>query len=110
MESQEIIFYGIIFISAAFYFQRWRKEKMIPQYEPKEVSSLMKQPLPVILLDVRTIEERSRQSIRGSIHIPLAELSMRLAELSSYRDKEIICYCHSGRRSDAAAQILHRNG
>ena len=110
MESQQIILYGIIFIAAAFYLQRWRKIKLIPQYEPTEVSLLMQQPLTSILLDVRTKEERSHQSIRGSIHIPLAELSARLAELNTHREKEIICYCQSGHRSAAAAQLLRKNG
>jgi rhodanese-related sulfurtransferase len=110
MELQQIIVYGILFAAFAFYFQRWRKNKLIPQYEPKEVEILIKQAITAVLLDVRSKEERSRQSIRGSIHIPLAELSARLTELNSFKGKEIICYCQSGRRSASAAQILYRNG
>ncbi len=110
METQQIILFGILLIAAAFYFQRWRRNKLIPQYEPKEVEILIKQSIRAVLLDVRTKEERSRQSIRGSLHIPLAHLSARLAELNSFKEKEIICYCQSGRRSASAAQILYRNG
>ena len=62
-----------------------------------------------ILLDVRTIQERNRDHIKGSLHIPLHDLPTQLDSLEKYRLKEIICYCQSGRRSLIAAMILQQH-
>jgi len=63
-----------------------------------------------LLLDVRSAGERSQQHIKGSLHIPLNELAGRLESLEKYRQKEIICYCHSGSRSFAATAMLQKHG
>jgi adenylyltransferase/sulfurtransferase len=64
----------------------------------------------VVLLDVRTLEERNHKHIKGSLHIPVSELSQKLKMLKKYRQKEIICYCHSGSRSFMATLLLTKNG
>jgi rhodanese-related sulfurtransferase/rubrerythrin len=56
------------------------------------------------LLDVRQPEEYEDGHIPGAMLIPLGELEARQAELE--RDKKIIAYCRSGRRSMAAAIAL----
>ncbi|MBM3708402.1 MAG: rhodanese-like domain-containing protein [Actinobacteria bacterium] len=61
-----------------------------------------------IILDVRTPEEFSEGYIEGALLIPVSELEGRLNELS--KDKPIIIYCRSGRRSMEAAIILVKNG
>jgi rhodanese-related sulfurtransferase len=63
-----------------------------------------------ILPDVRSATERSEQLIRGSVHIPLQELSRRLGELEMFRNNEIIWYCRSGNRSLSAAATLRKHG
>ena len=63
-----------------------------------------------LLLDVRTAEELEIAQIAGAHHIPLDALSMRGAELSDWRDKEIVCMCHHGMRSAHAQQILLNQG
>lgn len=62
------------------------------------------------LLDVREpVELRGELGrIEGSLHIPLAELQARLAEVP--QDKPVACICRSGRRSAQAAVILQRGG
>jgi rhodanese-related sulfurtransferase/rubrerythrin len=57
-----------------------------------------------ILLDVRQPEEYWDIHIPGAKLIPLAELEQRQGELD--RDKKIITYCRSGRRSMGASVIL----
>jgi rhodanese-related sulfurtransferase len=79
------------------------------EYTPKQIASLLGNES-IILLDVRTPEERSRQHIKGSLHIPINDLAGRLNMLEQYRQKEIICYCHSGSRSFVAAAMLTKNG
>lgn len=60
------------------------------------------------ILDVRTPEEFKEGYIEGAILIPLAELESRLYEIP--KDKPIIVYCRSGRRSASAEDILVKNG
>jgi rhodanese-related sulfurtransferase/rubrerythrin len=57
-----------------------------------------------LLLDVRQPEEYEAGHIPGAMLIPLGELEARQEELG--RDKKIITYCRSGRRSIAAAIAL----
>ena len=64
----------------------------------------------IVVLDVRTREERSQQRIENSLHIPLNELAERMKTLDKYRQKEIICYCRSGNRSLLAARMLQKGG
>ncbi len=63
-----------------------------------------------IFLDVRTQSERNAGSIKGSLHIPLNQLSFRIEELTKFKDKEFICYCRSGNRSVSAAVLLNKKG
>jgi rhodanese-related sulfurtransferase len=60
------------------------------------------------VLDVRQPEEWQQAHIPGATLIPLTELNQRLNEIP--KDKEIVVYCRSGNRSQAAAQTLIDNG
>lgn len=62
----------------------------------------------VCLLDVREPEELELARLPDAIHIPLAELPARLAELDPQRP--IVAFCHHGIRSELAARLLERNG
>lgn len=62
----------------------------------------------VFLLDVRTQEEYDEGYIRGSTLIPVDVISTRLDEIP--KDKKILVYCRSDRRSTQASQILVDNG
>jgi rhodanese-related sulfurtransferase len=95
---------------AALYLRRWLLLRGMKQYSPQEVADAMKQSGSTILLDVRTAAERQRNSIKGSIHIPLHELGRRAEELNKHRNKEVICYCQSGNRSLSAAARLKKSG
>ncbi len=78
---------------------------MIKNYSVEEVSQVQNN-TNIILLDVRTIQERNEFHIENSLHIPLNELELRILELEKHKEKEIICYCRSGSRSLVAASIL----
>ena len=62
----------------------------------------------VFILDVRTQEEYDAGYIRGSTLIPVQELKERLDEVP--KDKKILVYCRTGRRSTQASEILADNG
>lgn len=60
------------------------------------------------LLDVRTPEEFADGHIEGAVNVPVQSLRERLDEVP--RDRPIVVYCQSGRRSAAAAAILEQAG
>jgi adenylyltransferase/sulfurtransferase len=61
----------------------------------------------LFLLDVREPHEFSAFNIQGHL-IPLAELLQRLNEIP--KNKPIVAYCRSGKRSEVAAQLLKMQG
>ncbi len=60
------------------------------------------------LVDVRNPEEYAAGHIPGSKRLPVQELGGRLGELR--KDKPILLYCHSGKRSQTASEFLEKNG
>jgi glyoxylase-like metal-dependent hydrolase (beta-lactamase superfamily II)/rhodanese-related sulfurtransferase len=66
------------------------------------------EPSPPLLLDVRSIQERRRQRIAGSVHVPLSQLVEEMSSLP--RDRAILVYCEGGYRSSIAASLLTRSG
>lgn len=63
-----------------------------------------------LILDVRSPQEYAEGHIPGAINIPHDQLSSRLAEIGSYKNKEIVLYCASGGRVGIAAQTLQPAG
>jgi rhodanese-related sulfurtransferase len=61
-----------------------------------------------LLLDVREPWELRASLVPGSMHIPMAELPGRLAELDPARP--VVVLCRSGVRSLQVAQFLARRG
>lgn len=61
-----------------------------------------------VFLDVRNPDETAQGIVTGAILIPLPEIQKRFAELP--KDKQILVYCRSGRRSAAAAGFLVDQG
>lgn len=59
------------------------------------------------LVDVRQEREYKHGHIAGAKHVPLGELGARIGELSV--DRDVIFYCHSGKRSKAAALFYSSN-
>ena len=61
-----------------------------------------------VVVDVRGTAERESGSIEGSVHIPLADLPARLAELPA--DRPVVVHCAGGYRSSVAASYLRARG
>ena len=61
-----------------------------------------------LLIDVRTPGEVAEGTAPGSINIPLQEAGNRLAEFP--KDKDLLIFCRSGKRSLAVSNILIQNG
>lgn len=62
----------------------------------------------VFLLDVREPQEWQDGRIPGAVHIPMGDVPDRLDEID--RDRPVITYCASGRRSGEVAQYLQGAG
>lgn len=62
-----------------------------------------------LLLDVRSSKEFNEGHIPGSMNISHQELADRLAEISLFKDKNVVVYCRSGRRAGIAIDILKGN-
>jgi adenylyltransferase/sulfurtransferase len=80
----------------------------VPQIPVRELQARMKAGRPFILLDVRETFEFEMARIAGAKLIPLGELPARYTELD--RAQEIFVFCHSGVRSERAAEFLRSAG
>ncbi len=61
-----------------------------------------------VLIDVRTPAEVAEGMAPGAINIPLQEIEQHLSEFP--KDKDLLIYCRSGKRSMAASNFLIENG
>jgi phage shock protein E len=62
-----------------------------------------------VLLDVRTPAEFAAGHLDGALNVPVDELPRRLDEVGP-RDKPVVIYCRSGRRSATAASLMRQSG
>lgn len=75
-----------------------------------DLSRLLDQGAPLILLDVRQPWEHERARLPGSVLIPLPELEQRVTEVAPPPGALVVVYCHHGVRSLGGASILEENG
>lgn len=61
-----------------------------------------------IYVDVRNAPELNEGFAPHALNIPLSELKQRIGELP--KDKDLLIYCRSGRRSEAASKYLMDQG
>ncbi len=61
-----------------------------------------------VLIDVRTPGEVAEGTAPGSINIPLQEAEQRIGEFP--KDKDLLIFCRSGKRSMAVSNFLIQNG
>ena len=59
-----------------------------------------------VLLDVRTQEEFNAGHIPSAILLPYDEINLKAATVLPEKEKEIVLYCRSGRRSAIAKKAL----
>jgi phage shock protein E len=64
----------------------------------------------VVVLDVRTAAEYAAGHVPGARNISHDELAGRVDELAGLRDKEVVLYCRSGRRTALAEDVLRNAG
>jgi rhodanese-related sulfurtransferase len=64
----------------------------------------------LVILDVRSPEEFAAGHVPEARNIPHDQVAARLTELAPLREKTLVLYCRSGRRSGLAAKILRDAG
>jgi len=89
----------------AYLARRLRGRPGAPSVSVGEAAALVAAGTPVV--DVREPAEWDRGHIEGAIHIPLAQLEGRLAEVPN---TPVLTICRSGNRSLVAADLLVRHG
>jgi len=110
MSTSELFVYALVGLVLFMYVRKFMMTRAVTNYSAADLAERMGNRGEIVVLDVRTRGERQNSQIRGSVHIPLQELSSRIGELEQHRSKEIVCYCQSGNRSVTAAYKLHKLG
>ena len=64
----------------------------------------------LVVLDVRTPAEFAAGHVPGARNISHDLLESRVAELAPLRDKQVVLYCRSGRRTLLAEDVLRKAG
>ncbi len=71
---------------------------------------LEKQDPGLVVLDVRTPAEFVAGHVPGALNVSHDQLPAKLAEVAAHKDKEVVLYCRSGRRTLIAEEILRGAG
>jgi phage shock protein E len=64
----------------------------------------------LVVLDVRTPAEFAAGHVPGARNIPHDLLQSSIESLGDARNKQVILYCRSGRRTQLAAEVLQKSG
>ncbi|MCH2153668.1 MAG: rhodanese-like domain-containing protein [Phycisphaerales bacterium] len=80
------------------------------EVSPQQVCQLLQSGEDFLLMDCRSHEEWEAGRINGATCLPLQEMSTRLSELESNRNRAIVIYCRTGRRSAIVAKFLSMTG
>ena len=86
------------------------EKAMYEQITPQEAKRIMDSGEEHIILDTREQDEFDEGHIPGAILIPYTEIENNAIELIPDKDKLILVYCRSGRRSKIAAESLAKLG
>ena len=63
-----------------------------------------------LVIDVREKHEYDEGHVRYAINLSVGDLENNLNYINDLKDKNVVTICRSGRRSRAAAEILHKHG
>ena len=86
------------------------EKEMYQQITAEEAKKIMDSGEDHIILDTREQDEFDEGHIAGAILIPYTEIENKAEEMLPDKDKQILVYCRSGRRSKIAAESLAKLG
>ena len=85
-------------------------ESEAPEIPPQALLAHMTAEVPPVILDVRTPQEYEAGHVPGAINVPHKAFGGRLAEVLSFRDREVVLYCERGKRSAMTEVVLREAG
>lgn len=86
------------------------EKTMYEQISPEDAKRIMDSGEECIILDVREQNEYDEGHIKDAILIPYTEIEDKAETVLLNKNKQILVYCRSGRRSKIAAESLARLG
>ena len=86
------------------------EKAMYEQITAEDAKKIMDSGEEHIILDTREQDEFDEGHIPGAILIPYTEIENKAEEMLTDKDKLILVYCRSGRRSKIAAESLSKLG
>lgn len=75
-----------------------------------EAKKMIDESKELLVLDVRSEEDFAKGHLKDSKRILVDELDSKVSEIEQYKDKEVLVYCNSGKKSDKAMKILEDKG
>ena len=63
-----------------------------------------------LIIDVRTPQEFQAGHVKGAINIPHHVIGSKIQDVTGEKDREVLLYCRSGRRSGIALEALTKLG
>jgi len=63
-----------------------------------------------IVIDVRTPQEFQSGHIKNAINIPYEVIGFKMKDVTEEKDREVLLYCRTGRRSGIALETLKKLG
>ena len=103
----------VALLSLVLSFTACQRAQAAPKAEPVEAAALLAQinaGTAPLVIDVRTADEYAAGHVPGAVNIPYDQMPVRAAEIAVHKDKEVVLYCRSGRRSGIAAETLAAEG
>lgn len=78
--------------------------------EAEEIINEDKHDKDLVILDVRESKDFNNGHLQNAINIPFEDIDKRMDELRNYKNKDIIVYCNTGRKSAEVAEKLVESG
>jgi rhodanese-related sulfurtransferase len=99
----------LIMLGYFSYSQGW----ILSEFEnlsTEEGKALIEHEKEIVLIDVRSAEEYTKDSIDGAINIPFSKLEENLSLMNPFKGRKILLYSERGKRSIDASRLLSKEG
>ena len=110
MKKMFLIFLAMILLPACGHNKENIQEATYVNITAEQAREIMDSQENYIILDVRTNEEYEESHIPGAVLIPHEQIEEKAATVLNDKDRLILVYCRSGRRSKLAAEKLVKLG
>lgn len=110
---KKLPYFGAFFaIALGAWFAIQSGDKGTKTISTAEVKRIIERDTNIVILDVRRYDEYQSETghLKNAVIIPVQDLGNRIGELEKYKDKKIITYCRTGRRSGVATGLLNKKG